>query len=284
MRKSKSARRGQKAKGSAGIEPEVPEVLAFELADQIVEDPEGVATELIAMAWEASDAEASRALALEALALDPRASDALLILASLLSFDSPEAMEMAQRALHLAEENMGERPFERFAGRFWEAVETQPYLRARSLLVDILNHRGQSDAAIEHLQAVLDLWPDETIGARYQLLRLLFDADRLEEIERLLKRYPEDATAYWTYGWALLSFKREGRSPASDDRLRHATTINGYAPHYLLGRYRLPSTRPVTTDAGSRGDSQVYALDFLDCWKATPGALEWLREARRGKM
>ncbi|HKY93732.1 MAG TPA: hypothetical protein VJL84_00445 [Kiloniellales bacterium] len=242
-------------------------------------DPRGLAADFIEMAWDEPDDQVAQDLALDALKFDPLCSDALVILADQLDDDEPERLDLLETALGMAVQAMGERALERFAGRFGTAPETLPYLRARLYLAEAHSLRGEFAEAMRHFTGILDLWPSETLRVRTLATLALFELNDLDELERLLRRYPDEPSASWAYNWALLSFRRGGRGVAAQAHLSAALKRNRFAAEYLIGTRTFPKSASVDQLPGSRGEGQLYALDHLDVWQDTPGALDWLRDS-----
>ncbi len=108
------------------------------------------------------------------------------------------------------------------------------------------------------------------------LATCLLELGREEDLERLLTRYEEDASAVWAYTWALLAFRRGGDTEEARSWLREAIETNRHVPTYLLGRKRLPRALPNYIGFGDEDEAVAYVSDNMDVWKQTPGALEWL--------
>jgi hypothetical protein len=126
---------------------------------------------------------------------------------------------------------------------------------------------------------LLELWPDEQMGIQELLALSLLEANALDELERLLRRYPDNASVDWHYGWALLSFRREGRSVASQVRLTAAMVRNRFIVDYLLGKRTVSKTMPDDDRPGSLGEAQRHVQACRRVWTDTPGALDWLRDS-----
>jgi hypothetical protein len=90
------------------------------------------------------------------------------------------------------------------------------------------------------------------------------------------RRFAEDASPLWPYGRALAVFRREGDSRAAREALREALRGNRHVPPYLTGDADLPA--PVTSyQLGTREEAAVCEIEQGDAWRATPGAIDWLR-------
>jgi tetratricopeptide (TPR) repeat protein len=222
-------------------------------------------------------------LAREALEISPDCADAYVLLAEECT-DPGEARGFYAQAVTAAERALGPAVFAESAGRFWRDVRTRPYMRARLGLARCLEDTGQHEEALTHYRELLRLDPGDSLGVRYLLLAGLLLAGHDDEAGALQDRYGEDVTALWSYGRALWTFRREGDTPASRQRLRAAFRANRHVPGYLSGDTEWAGLVPDSYAMGSREEAIVVLDEQGEAWKATPGALEWLgSQAPAGK-
>lgn len=233
------------------------------------------AQELIYNAFEARGAEQVR-LARKALEICPDCADAYVLLAAH-STNLREALELYEQGVAAGERALGKKAFQEYEGHFWGFLETRPYMRARLGLAQCLWESGRRDEAVEHYEAMLRLNPNDNQGVRYVLAACLLDLNRQERLEQLLEEYDEDASAEWAYTKALVAFRKEGDSPKARKLLAKAVKVNKHVPAYLLGNKTIPAERPEYVTLGGQDEAIGYAGDFLSGWRATPGALGWLR-------
>src|SRR5947209_27138 len=69
---------------------------------------------------------------------------------------------------------------------------------------------GRREEAVGHLQDMLRLNPNDNQGVRYTLAGFLLFLDRDDDLARLLRQYPDEASAAWAYTKALLAFRQQG--------------------------------------------------------------------------
>src|SRR5205807_8235221 len=117
---------------------------------------------------------------------------------------------------------LGAEAFRRDVGHVWSVLEARPYLRARLGLSHALWTAGRRDEAVQHLQDMLRLNPDDNQGVRYTLAGFLLFLDRDHDLTRLLQQYPDEGTAAWTYTKALLAFRQYGDTPEARQLLKEA--------------------------------------------------------------
>jgi hypothetical protein len=140
---------------------------------------------------------------------------------------------------------------------------------------------GRRDEAVHRLQDLLRLNPNDNQGARYTLAGWLLALDRDADLHILLDQYPDEGSAAWAYTRALLAFRKEGDTPEARKLLKAARKVNKHVPAYLLGDKQLPAEPPLGYSPGEPSEAIQYAAGFLPGWKATEGAVAWLREAGR---
>jgi tetratricopeptide (TPR) repeat protein len=215
-------------------------------------------------------------LAKRALELSPDCADAYVVLAE--ASHAPEAARaLYERVVAAGERALGPEVFAQEAGRFWDIIPTRPYMRARLGLAQTLEHLDRPGEAIEHYRELIRLNSDDNQGVRYALLSALLMAGRDAETAVLLDLFGDDPSPFWLYGRALLVFRREGDSQSARECLRRALRTNRHVPQYLTGDDEWPGLEPLTYAPGSREEAVICDTDLGDAWRATPGAIRWLR-------
>jgi hypothetical protein len=212
----------------------------------------------------------------EALAVSPDCADAYVLLAEN-ARSRKEALALYEQAVAAGERALGRKAFEELAGHFWGFHETRPYMRARLGLANALWTSGRRDEAAAHLQEMLRLNPNDNQGVRYTLAGYLLALDRDDDLRHLLGQYPEEGSATWAYTKALLTFRGQGDTADARRLLKAARKANKHVPEYLLGRKYPPAEPPGYYSPGDESDALHYIGGFLAAWKATPGAIAWLR-------
>jgi tetratricopeptide (TPR) repeat protein len=234
------------------------------------------AQELVYQAWETRNRRQRERLVRQALEIYPDCADAYVLLAEDMAKTPQEASELYRKGVEAGERSLGPETFAEDAGSFWGLLETRPYMRARQGLARCLWSIGDLNAAVEHYREMLRLNPNDNQGVRYELLECLLDMNCLEEVEELLGRYEDEWSATWLFTGALVSFLREGDSPASREALEAALDENPYVAPYLLGQTKLPSRLPDYIGMGDRNEAIHYASTFSKACKKNPQALAWL--------
>jgi tetratricopeptide (TPR) repeat protein len=246
--------------------------------DETEGSPRGRAAEILHRAFGAVDGKQVVALARQALEAWPDCADAYVLLAE--NARSPkEAADLYAKGVEAGARDLGETAFREAAGMFWGILPTRPYMRARLGLAQALWVLGRRDDSIRHYQEMLRLNPGDNQGVRYRLAASLIDTGRDEDLAALIEHYRDDASATWAFSAALLTFRREGDTPRSRKALAAARKVNKFVPEYLTGRTMLPSHLPDAVGRGDRNEAIDYVAGFLNGWRSTPGALDWLRRS-----
>jgi hypothetical protein len=130
--------------------------------------------------------------------------------------------------------------------------------------------------AIEHLQSILRLNPNDNQGARYILAAILVEVGWDNDLRQLLNQYGDDASCEWSWTKALVEFRRTGDRKASRQLLAAAMAENPHIGAYLLKLKQLPHQLPRSYVRGSEDEAVCFAFHSRFGWANTSGALAWL--------
>lgn len=231
-----------------------------------------------ALAYDAMEATTRRekiAKAKEALAISIDCADAYSVLAW--EANNPEdALAFYRQAVEAGERAIGPAGFKAYAGHFWLALETRPYMRARHGLALALWEAGERDESVVHYDDLLRLNPNDNQGIRYSLIDALLFLGRDKQARDLLKSYKDEASAAWGWSRALLAFRAKGASDISRRALSRAAKANPHVAAYLLERKPLPRNAPEFIGVGDESEAAAYVQNALASWKKTDGAREWV--------
>lgn len=243
-------------------------------------DPLDEAQSLVYEAWNSPEPQRAR-LAHRALELSSDCADAYVILAEQEAKDRKQALDFYLKGVAAGKRALGAQ-FDALTGRFWEAMETRPYMRARLGAAECLWDLARKEEALGHLREMISLNPADDQGVRYILIQTLLESGADDEIGKWLRMFKDDPSATLKYTHALWLFRREGAGAKADAQLAAAVKSNPAVPAFLLGRKSAPREVPEAVAPGSEEEAAAYALGALDPWRATLGALEWL-SARAGR-
>ena len=234
------------------------------------------AQQLMYEAFENGDPEEQVRLARLALKISPDCADAYSVLAEYAGCQE-DMLNILRVAVAAGERALGEEAFKEDVGHFWGILETRPYMRARLNLAQHLWTIGQREEAVDHYQDMLRLNPGDNQGVRWILADHLLELGRDDDLYCLLNQY-DDATATWKYSRALLAFRQDGECGETNQLLLEATKGNGHVVSYLVGHKMLPRELPDHFSIGDETEAIIYAAHALPAWKASPGAIGWLRK------
>ena len=238
------------------------------------------AQEIMYRAFEERDANRQVQLAKKALEICPDCADAYVLLAEHTQ-DRKEALVLWEQAVAAGQRALGPQMFQEMAGRFWGILETRPFMRAKEGLASALWSARRHVEAIQHLQEMLRLNPNDNQGIRYTLAGFLLCEDRDDDLAKLLQEFPQEGSAIWAYSKTLLAFRQ--KSDEAGKLLQTAMKANQHVPAFLLGKEQLPEEKPPYYSPGQESEAIMYAGIFLRNWRATSGAITWLRQSTRKK-
>ena len=237
--------------------------------------PKDRARELAYDAMESYNPKEALRFARAALKLDPDNLDALRIEANFGPTRAAFVIDALKQVVRRGEELLGKEFFRQNHGHFWLVFETRPYMRALADLSQAYQHAGRYSEAIEILQRILHLNPNDNQGVRYPLVVMLLATQRLEEARQLLDKYHEHTAMM---SWARVLERYASRDLGGAKReLKTARESNAYVESYLTGRKKLPAMEPDYYSPGAESEAEVCAIEFQDASRRYPEWLQWLR-------
>jgi tetratricopeptide (TPR) repeat protein len=190
------------------------------------------------------------ALARQALAISADCADAYVLLAEDEAKTPEQALELYEKGVEAGARALGEEAFEELKGSFWGFLETRPYMRAREGLAMCLWDGGRHEEAVGHLQAMLELNPNDNQGVRCLLAMWLLELRRLEELRALLRQYPDDGMIEMVWAKVFLAFLTVGDGPEAHRSFREAVERNPYVIALLLKKRAPQSSSGYITVGG----------------------------------
>jgi tetratricopeptide (TPR) repeat protein len=277
-RKKKLAKRGKNGRNTPLFlnQDAVETLLAAFVESQDSTDPVEAAQDIMYDAWEEPTRRKRIALAKKALAVSPLCADAYGLLALDEAKSPGEVLALYRKGVEAGKQALGPEGFIEYAGHFWGALETRPYMRALHGLALALSELGQHQEASKIYQEMLSLNPDDNQGVRYLLADTLLACDDVESLKKLIEKYPDDASAKWRYTQALLAF-RDKASNANDLALV-AWAANSHVPAMLSGERRLVHSNSGYNRLGGDDEASDYVAANGAAWRSTSGAIAWLKE------
>ena len=235
-----------------------------EIKAKLGSDPLEEAQELAFQAMDADDPDDAVELTKRSLELDPDCVDAQGMAAALSSRSGTELIDKLELILEAAEARFGREFFEENKGHFWGVVETRALIRV-----------GETEKAIGHCEAMIELNPGDNQGIRDILLGLYFETGNLEGVRKLFEQYPDDFMP--SFLWAkVLERYLSGDLKSAKRALRKAQKSNTYVKDLLTGKEPPPERFPDHYSPGDISEALVCFRHLAPAWQKRPEAIEWL--------
>lgn len=236
------------------------------------------AQEIMFDAWECAHVRDRVALAHKALKISNDCADAWTLLGQETARRPDEALDLFGKAVTAGEKALGKAAFVEDVGMFWGLIETRPYMRARHALALAQWEAGRREEAVANVEGMLTLNPNDNQGVRYLLLDWLQRLGHDAAAATLIKRYRNDGGTEWLWPIALAAYRKSGDGVRSRKALGEAMTANPHVAPFLTGRRKLPRHLPDYVAMGSKEEAAACAEQFMDTWRETPGAVQWVTD------
>ena len=205
------------------------------------------------------------------------------ILAEETARSAEERRDLFARGVEAGELALGPDGFERYAGSFWGFLDTRPYMRARAGLANALLTLGDTDGAVAHWRAMLELNPNDNQGVRYLLAAELLRREDMPALKKLIAAYKGEWSVFWLYTRALIAYRDgKGGAKATQALLRDAAEANPHVPGILSGAAPAAASRDGYVTMGGADEAAWYVEACGPAWRTTPGAVAWLNEHAAG--
>lgn len=244
------------------------------------DDPKWRAQELAYDALESDDPIEALRLVHEALKLDPDCTEAQHAMVSLMPMDLDSRIRLMRETVDKAERNMGEDFIRETTGHFWGTLSTRPYMRAKRELGELLAAAGQLEDAIAVFERMLELNPDDNMGARFPLLGLYLALKQPERAKSLLTLVPGEEGILGSVAWARVLERWLSGGPDSAEAaasLEKARKVNPFAERYISGAQPMPEEAPQFYRPGDESEARMCALELAPAWERNPEFRKWLR-------
>lgn len=158
-----------------------------------------------------------------------------------------------------------------------EGVRT--YIWALRDLMECLKAAHRLDEAIAVGEQILRREPEDHTATRYELLGLLLETGKREDVQALLQAYIEEPSAVWTFGRLLLAIQNRDDEDELARLLQQAHKSNPFVIDYLLDRRPAPIEMPGLIELKGDSGAVLCVIHLRKAWASTPGAISWLRGA-----
>ena len=175
----------------------------------------------------------------KALALEPDNLDARLQLITRTTEEELDEQRLAlQELLDAADKQMEKTgAFKEYAGEFWTAPGTRPYMRVRYTYFDVLISCGMMRRAIDEGQRLLELCENDNLGVRYQLMHLYAYMEDEMHALALHKRFDAYEETQMLLPLAVLYYKLNQFDQA-EDYIKRLAKANKNAKKFLRAAAR----------------------------------------------
>ena len=175
----------------------------------------------------------------KALALEPDNLDARLQLITRTLEEALDEQRLAlQELLDAADKQMEKTgAFKEYAGEFWTAPETRPYMRVRYTYFDVLISCGMMRRAIDEGQRLLELCENDNLGVRYQLMHLYAHMEDELHALALHKQFDSYEETQMLLPLAVLYYKLNQFDKA-EDYIKRLAKVNKGAKKFLRAAAR----------------------------------------------
>ena len=165
----------------------------------------------------------------------------------------------------------------------WGLLENRPLLSLLERYADLLMVLGDSSLAGSVYQRLIHLNPNDNQGIRSRLTNLLLSNGEDEAALGLAAQFPGDLFPEVTYGQVLARY-RLGDLDAAREALKIAEKYQTHIPFCLLtANLAQPDPDlPYGVIFGGEEQAWLYREEMLGVWRASDGALDWLRRESGG--
>ena len=162
----------------------------------------------------------------------------------------------------------------------WGFLENRPALRLLVKYAFWLQEQGQRERALHRMEQLLRLNPNDNHGIRCILSRAYLERGDDAAMLELYRRFEDDIHVEIPFGAALAHYRRGEKAMAQKALLQGHRCNRHVIPMLTAKRPKRPKLDPHGITLGGRDQAWLYREFMLDLWRATPGALEWLKKQK----
>lgn len=159
----------------------------------------------------------------------------------------------------------------------WAMHEVRPFLKAMFGLAEANYYLDQSDKARKSLEYLLEICPDDKIGARDFLMKILLEEGDFEAFKKIQDRFDEDCMATMQYNKVFYSFFMDEDLEKTRYLLEAAKLSNKHIIKKLLNpKLRVQVSNKIIV--GGIEEADTYCFFYRDLWQAEEELIHWLRQ------
>ncbi|HPX25413.1 MAG TPA: hypothetical protein PLG87_01295 [Treponemataceae bacterium] len=222
------------------------------------------ADDLLALAWETDSVVQKKRLARQAMELNPKNIEAYYVLANAhSSFEKKE--EFYLKGISLFKEQYDEEYFKENKGHFWGLLETRDFMRLQADYGFALWENGNREKAVQCLEELLNLNPNDNQGLRYSLVNWYLFLERYADALKIIKDYKED-TACMQYSSLFLAIKQKKTDKEIQKQFDRAVGANPHVIPFLIHLQELPAETADSYGYGDESEAEMYCFDAMELW------------------
>jgi len=111
---------------------------------------------------------------------------------------------------------------------WWKASHTRPFMRAQYLLAKTYEIGGYLDDALDGYKEIIDMNPDDNLGARLEMMPLLYKLGDKKAIVSLSNTFPNEDDEYFVFAAVYGAFMKYAKSSKTDKKIMISVQINYY--------------------------------------------------------
>lgn len=164
----------------------------------------------------------------------------------------------------------------------WLELGNRPFLRAYHGLGLCLLDEGKVEPALEIFERLMSLNPNDNQGARALVVGCRFTLHQPEGVLKVCRQYPQDGMEQLVYGRPLALFQLGRIKPATQALKQAVQLLPLIAKELVKKSHRRPKgADPRYVTMGGADQAYGYWQDHEKHWRATPGALDWVKSCMK---
>lgn len=263
-------------------EKEINEFLKNEVMNKAPEDfeyeetDEDIALDLVAQAYvEKSNYDAVRLID-EALSYDKNCIEAYVFLAGVQShpFLSKHFLKIGVK---IGKKLFSKEFLNEHKDHLWAMHEVRPFIKAMFGVAEANYYLDQSDKARKTLEYLLEICPEDNIGSRDFLMKILLEEGEFEEYKKIQDRFDEDCMATMQFNKVFYSFFMDEDLEKTKYLLEAAKKTNKHIVKKLLNpKLKVQVSNRITLGGIEEADS--YCAFYREIWQNDAELIHWLKQ------
>lgn len=111
---------------------------------------------------------------------------------------------------------------------WWKVSHTRPFMRAKYLLAKTYEIGGYLDDALDGYKEIIDMNPDDNLGGRFEMMRILYKLGDKKAIVSLSNTFPNEVDEYFSFAAVYGTFMKYGKSSKTEKKIIFSVQANYY--------------------------------------------------------